>query len=38
MYYYSKNNENVTYLRIIRKKIETYENLRKTYENKIFIF
>jgi hypothetical protein len=35
---YSKNNENVTCLRIIRKKIVTYENLRKTYENKILIF
>jgi hypothetical protein len=35
---YSKNNENVTCLRIMRKKIVTYENLRKTYENKILIF
>jgi hypothetical protein len=34
--WYSKNNENVTCLRIIRKKIVTYENLLKTCENKIF--
>jgi hypothetical protein len=34
---YIKNNENVT-LRIMQKKIVTYENLRKTYENKILIF
>jgi hypothetical protein len=32
---YSKNNENVTCLRILRKKSVTYENLRKTYEYKI---
>jgi hypothetical protein len=33
---YSKNNENVTCLRFLRKKFVTYENLRKltkTYEN-----
>jgi hypothetical protein len=34
--FYSKNNENVTCLRFLRKKFVTYENLRKltkTYEN-----